>query len=275
MDVDTSYRVDSSPLQNFEIPPKSAAPSTSTFQNLFYETTSPQRFCDESPCVPQAKKRRSHSPDAVHKADHDDLSSSPGISSSPSDHKLQRMSSGPILNAFSKPGLEGLGCPPGNGLKRPRRPILSALIQPSDARSSHSAFPTLSQGDIESPKGLPPARRAFSALIPASATEQFSEESSFEGGEASSPAAQAYAQRRQAKTIRRCDGTEDFRPLTGATALKVHDSPRSHLGAGLPGFGDNESHGKLLPCHRVREDGLMRIKWSTVSLLLENMCFKG
>jgi hypothetical protein len=27
------------------------------------------------------------------------------------------------------------------------------------------------------------------------------------------------------KTIRRCDGTEDFRPLTGATALKMKESP--------------------------------------------------
>ena len=34
--------------------------------------------------------------------------------------------------------------------------------------------------------------------------------------------------------------------------------------AGFGGFGDNEAHGKILPCHRVREDGLMRINPTTV-----------
>lgn len=33
----------------------------------------------------------------------------------------------------------------------------------------------------------------------------------------------------------------------------------------LPGFGDSEADGKVLPCHKVREDGLMRISASTVS----------
>ena len=99
------------------------------------------------------------------------------------------------------------------------------------------------------------------------------------------------------KTIRRCDGTDDFRPITGVTALMKRDTevmaaaaagrglrrseerenrartvaerdtPRSkylNAGPGLGGFGDNEAHGKILPCHRVREDGLMRINPTTV-----------
>ena len=102
----------------------------------------------------------------------------------------------------------------------------------------------------------------------------------------SSPAAQAYAKRQSMRTLRRRDGTEDFRPLTGASMLKERDmssavhsplrkaaainsseSPSSRWlkNAGLPGFGDNEAHGKILPCHRVREDGLMRITSKTVS----------
>lgn len=106
----------------------------------------------------------------------------------------------------------------------------------------------------------------------------FGSETSFDSMADASPA-QAYAKRQQVKTIRRCDGTEDFRPLTGVTALveqergspssrelSVELSPATKLlrSAGLPGFGDNESHGKLLPCHRVREDGLMRINVKTV-----------
>lgn len=92
------------------------------------------------------------------------------------------------------------------------------------------------------------------------------------------------------RPLRRKDGTDDFRPLTGATALRQMDlnlaaqSPRRDgqspghraslgespsakwlKGAGLPGFGDNEKQGKVLPCERVSEDGLMRIDCSTVS----------
>ena len=48
------------------------------------------------------------------------------------------------------------------------------------------------------------------------------------------------------------------------------ESPRAHVipewGTGLGGFGD-EAHGKILPCHRVREDGLMRISCKTVRCL--------
>ncbi|KAF9503125.1 hypothetical protein BS47DRAFT_1310241, partial [Hydnum rufescens UP504] len=31
----------------------------------------------------------------------------------------------------------------------------------------------------------------------------------------------------------------------------------------LPGFGDSKADGKILPCHEVREDGLMRITSDT------------
>lgn len=36
----------------------------------------------------------------------------------------------------------------------------------------------------------------------------------------------------------------------------------------LPGFGDSEADGKVLPCHKVREDGLMRISAQTLDDLL-------
>jgi M-phase inducer tyrosine phosphatase len=39
----------------------------------------------------------------------------------------------------------------------------------------------------------------------------------------------------------------------------------SPFGQGMLGFGENEKDGKLLPCHRVKEDGLVRITPETVS----------
>jgi M-phase inducer tyrosine phosphatase len=37
---------------------------------------------------------------------------------------------------------------------------------------------------------------------------------------------------------------------------------------GLPGFGDNEMDGKILPCYKVKEDGLVRVAPETVCDLL-------
>jgi M-phase inducer tyrosine phosphatase len=253
MDVDTSFEVPSLSLAA----PQSAAPTITGFNALFYDTMSPE--------APQPKKqRRSLSPDQVRRKEQEN-SSSPGLSSSPSQYKLERIVTGPLFPALEKPRVDGLGPPP-NGLKRPRRPAFSTMAQ--------TAYPTLDgeHGRLPSPAehALPPTRRAFSAVISGSAleakfTEQSSDESSFEG--MSSPA-QAYAKRQQVKTIRRCDGTDDFRPLTGATAMVLNESPSAkYLSAGMPGFGDNESAGKLLPCHRVTDDGLMRINPQTVNTL--------
>jgi len=268
MDVDSSYAVEpAAEVYSFPLAPHSAAPTITGFNALFYDTMSPRRSLD-SPAGPQPKKRRSLSPEPVRVSDHD-TSSSPALPSSPSQRKLERMSSGPLLSRFTKPTLQGLGTPSLNALKRPRRPALSAMVHPSQVNSIQSAYPIIassgnSDHDSES-KCLPPVRRAFSALIPPTAfTEQSSDESSFDGPDMSSPA-QAYAKRQQVKTIRRCDGTDDFRPLTGATAMVMQESPSSkNMGAGMPGFGDNEAHGKILQCHRVTEDGLMRINAQTV-----------
>ncbi|KAJ6455738.1 hypothetical protein C8R45DRAFT_1035531 [Mycena sanguinolenta] len=253
MEVDTSFEAPTIAA------PQSAAPTITSFNALFYDTM--------SPTAPQPKKqRRSLSPDQVHRKEQDN-SSSPGLSSSPSQSKLERIVTGPLFPALDKPRVEGLGAPP-NGLKRPRRPAFSTMVQ--------TAYPTLDgePGRFPSPAdhALPPARRAFSAIISGSPleaklAEQSSDESSFEG--MSSPA-QAYAKRQQVKTIRRCDGTDDFRPLTGATAMVLNESPSAKfLSAGIPGFGDNESAGKLLPCHRVTDDGLMRINPETLNKLLD------
>ncbi|KAF9476331.1 hypothetical protein BDN70DRAFT_935134 [Pholiota conissans] len=269
MDVDTSYVANAVDETNAFAPTaSSAAPTITTFNHLFYGTTSPpssSRRSFESPAASDNKKRRSLSPESI-RSPGQGQDSSPMLPSSPSDAKMHRM---------GKPGLQGLGAPSASFLKRPRRPVLSAMVQPYD--HAHSAYPTLSPGqndgsnsDDPSPRGAPPVRRAFSAFLPPSIyTEQDDEDTSFDGPDMSSPA-QAYSKRQQVKTIRRCDGTEDFRPLTGATALALKESPSAKfMAAGLPGFGDNEAHGKILPCHRVTEDGLMRITSHTLDALLD------
>ncbi|KAF8120079.1 hypothetical protein EV363DRAFT_181224 [Boletus edulis] len=244
--------------------PLSAAP-TITGLNMFHSSVSPALLETPSAGAGQPKKRRSVSPDVVSRVEQDDLSSPPP--SSPSQHKLERMGSGPLLSHFNKPGLQGLGVP-SNINKRPRRPIFSAVVPP--AQGARSAYPLVgteespSQGPAHAKLGL--SRRVVSAMVPPSGVDMSDE--SFDGPDMSSPA-QAYMQRQQTKTIRRRDGTEDFRHLISASPTvnkEVYESPSAKFM--LPGFGDNESVGKILPCHRVREDGLMRIAPKTLDALL-------
>ncbi|KAI0340196.1 hypothetical protein BDW22DRAFT_446265 [Trametopsis cervina] len=313
--------------------PESPAARERSLSNLFYESVSPRRrsidgtrpqlhqFNDisaevESPQQPLHKKKRSYSPPSSVRRPHhlllndDALSSSPGLMSSPSVLKLERLAARPVARTLAVGDPLGLNA----NNKRPRRPVLSAMVTPGDMESMlHTALPQMESAagaeDREREKGreadvklrpservLPPVRRAFSAMIPASINpmeQSFSSEGdsvSMDGPDMSSPA-QAYARRQHVKTIRRCDGTDDFRSITGATALLKRDgemraprksqekvekpvvternTPRSKYLTGLSGFGDNEAHGKILPCHRVREDGLMRITVQTVNDLID------
>ncbi|KAJ3779374.1 hypothetical protein FB446DRAFT_776710 [Lentinula raphanica] len=238
MDVDTSsFHLEPPPAHSFPQAVVSAAPTVTTFQdaidNLFYESMSPRRGF-ESPPAPQPKKRRSLSPDASRLVE-DESPSSPALPSSPAPRKLERKASGPLLATY---------------------PVLKS----ADDRSSDDR--------------LPPTRRAFSAMLPPAPSSPLGEssgDSSFDMSADMSSPAQAYAKRQQMKTIRRCDGTDDFRPLTGATAMIMNESPSAKfmVAGGLPGFGDNETHGKILPCHRVADDGLMRITPETMDQLLD------
>ncbi|KAI0048544.1 hypothetical protein FA95DRAFT_1490667 [Auriscalpium vulgare] len=276
MDVDMSFSAPSSaPLHNplLSSPePLSAAPTITGFTNLFFDTESPIRAFDDSPAAHLPKKRRSASPASVtgRRRAGTVVESSPAAPSSPSVLKLERITSAALLQQrLAKPMLSGLGNPPENPNKRARRPIMSAMVPPSDVSKVHAQ-----ENQAPQKPTLPPPRRAFSAMLPPNGLgDSFSDESSFD--HESSPA-QAYAKRQQVKTIRRRDGTEDFRPLTGVTAMAMRDRDESpklraspQYGPGLGGFGDNETHGKVLPCHRVREDGLMRISVDTLDKLLD------
>lgn len=261
MDVDSTPVVQNEDRSSSP-PPLSAAPIITGF-NMFHTTVSSAQLETPGAGAGQPKKRRSLSPDAVNRAEQDALSSPPP--SSPSQHKLERMGNGPLLSHFNKPGLQGLGVP-SNINKRARRPIFSAVVHPAEG-GTRSAYPVMESEESPS-QGLAPlksgsSRRTVSAMLPHHGVEMSDE--SFDGPDMSSPA-QAYMKRQQTKTLRRRDGTEDFRPLTGASPVvnkEILESPSAKFM--LPGFGDNESLGKILPCHRVREDGLMRIAPSTVS----------
>ena len=257
--------VDSAPVSLLPSPPISATPTATGFENLFYATLSPSNGSA------QPKKRRSLSPESVSGRMENEGPSSPPPSS-PSVHKFERLSNGSLLANFAKPGLQGLGVP-SLANKRLRRPAFSAVVQPSEG-GANSAYPVMdadASPDHSFVAHRQAGRRVVSAMVPPTNSEHLSDEFSFDGPDMSSPA-QAYARRQQVKTIRRRDGTEDFRPLTGMTPAKppMHnvDSPSAKfMNAGLPGFGDNETMGKILPCQRVREDGLMRIVPSTVGYL--------
>lgn len=291
------------------------APLAGLFKNLSPARRGPRRSLnedssigsvmqsfDDSPVQPVYKKRRSFSPDAEIlrrqlSLEHDSLSSSPGLMSSPSACKLERLQAKPLKALVIEPVVNANN-------KRPRRLALSALIPPADIvieDALKTARPVMQGGAQEKEKddakvrrfAPPPVRRAFSAAYPANmhlveqSQDSIDTSSSRDSDvlDTSSPAL-AYAKRQQVKTIRRCDGTDDFRSVTGATAMLKRDSemrrgrksdegvvlerntPRSkylNAGTGLGGFGDNEAHGKILPCHRVKEDGLMRITAHTVS----------
>lgn len=281
MDVDTSFtfppKPDSSPLI-----PLTAVPAVSSFQNIFYDPSSPGCAHDD---LYESTKRRSASPERTPEPAQGRRragtisvfdSSSPAVDSSPSVLKLER-----IANLSKKPMLSGLGIPSHDNTKYPRKPVLSALVPPSDASQFGPPPPLRDEERMTASQdhntALPPPRRAFSAMLPEHKLGAHPSGDSPSIRDKDCSPALAYAQRHKVRTIRRRDGTDDFRSLTGATAMVVRDkeSPRARMvpqwGVGLGSFGDNEAFGKILPCHRVREDGLMRINGKTLDNVLDGV----
>jgi len=256
MDVDTSYIQSPQRVPLAFSPDRTASPKTNQFNELFFEV-SPRRSFD-SPSHHNGARRRSLSPDAE-RSFH--IESSPLLPTSPSEAKLDRMRNGGATRV--KSSSQGLGAPVAAFLKKSHRPSLSAMG--SHADQIHSAYPSLSPGrfgdDLDaSPLGHTFRRTVSAFLPPPSYLEADEEDTSFEGLDLSSPA-QAYTHRQQNKSLRRRD-QDDFKPMT---FVPPRDSPSSRfLSPGLPGFAECEATGKVLPCHRVTEDGLMRIKPETV-----------
>jgi M-phase inducer tyrosine phosphatase len=147
--------------------------------------------------------------------------------------------------------------PSDNPCKLLHKPNYSAMVPPSDA-AQFMQPPIALQDEVlltgQSTR-LPPPHRAFSAmLLPPGPSTRSSNESSIEYGNESSPVL-AYAKQQQIRTICRCNGTDNFCCLKGVTSMVACDKESPHArmvpewGMGLGGFGDNEAHGKVLPCH--------------------------
>ena len=145
--------------------------------------------------------------------------------------------------------------------------------------SAASAYPILcgSQNTLVAkfPNAGNPMRRAYSVCdqpnmmsTPGGADE---DESEFED----SPSVHGeYAKRHGQKYVPRVDGSPGFKPARSSYAAPAASpsgkgKKASPLGSGLPGFGDNEMTGKILPCHKVKEDGLVRISSQTLDSLIE------
>jgi M-phase inducer tyrosine phosphatase len=276
MDVDTSYQ-EFSVSQEFSSPvPVSVAPTITNFNALFHESQSPVRPAP-SPSAPALGKRRSLFPESVSRSN-SGLSSSPATPSSPSEHKFERIVSGPLPSSrSSKPVLEGLGI--ANPSKRLRRPVFSD-VGPMSAISSSQPEHLSSSKEKKQIFTMPPQRRAFSAMLPPNTLNvpDSPSDDSYSLELPDTSPAQAYMKRQQSKTLRRCDGSDNLRPMLRETHAK-ECGPRQALNENspntarwmMPGFGDNEAHGKILPCHRVKEDGLMRVMTKTVGLFIQHL----
>ncbi|KAG8739047.1 cell division cycle- protein [Ceratobasidium sp. 414] len=142
----------------------------------------------------------------------------------------------------------------------PRRPVLSTTV-PEGSSSSAAA----------KPGAPPPTRRAFSACVTSSALVMgravpMDNLGSDDSQEFDGSPARAYATRKAAPALRRDLLPSRAGKVESRGTAPNHSSPLARVG--LPGFGDNEADGKVLPCHKVREDGLMRINCDTLDDLL-------
>jgi M-phase inducer tyrosine phosphatase len=274
--------------------PPAAAFATADLSALFFQPSSPDvdasplALCPSSHGV-GSKKRRSPDPDEdeTHHARPSALFEGPLSSSPPSSPSHKRAKSrtferavtlaaqGSVLKSRGQqqqpPPLpqQQTTLQPLPKRSLPRRPALAALL-PAPVGRSVSATGAIS---IPVPKPLisaPPTRRAFSAVMsrpsPMSAgldDDDDDEHSSDFEVDTNSPAHRAQAARRE--NVGRLGNRT--RPHS-----RIDPSPLSSSGRntfpGLPGFGDSEADGKILPCHKVREDGLMRITSDTVRIFL-------
>ena len=163
-----------------------------------------------------------------------------------------------------------------------KRPTLLPVPMASErASSASSAYPILygakpaqaSTGAFPR-AGVAPMRRAFSVCDQPAMPEMSEDESEFENSPSMNGAHAEYARRYGNRVVPRADGSPNFKPMRSSFAANSQGVPcppkkQSPYGpGGLPGFGDNEMDGKILPCHKVKEDGLVRITPDTLDDLL-------
>lgn len=293
MDIDQSMSI--SEHHGFDVnlssPPPvslSARASNADFSNLFFDDMSPGRNTTNPDFLLNDEITKADEQQLVKFSEYQQSSSPAPQHSSPMQRKYERFAStgGGLFGKRNKPTMLGLGVSDIPEKKRPRRPTISALMRSDTAPpvESEEAIKPVHTQEIGS-SDFPIARRAVSDAAAHLLMDPVDPDVSTDTvPDLSSPAAQVVA-KRAIRSLRRRDGADDLKPikydlnarLEGASprvlssnspsSKRLLESPsaRWFKGAGMPGFGDNEAHGKALPCYRVPEDGLMRINVQTVS----------
>ncbi|WRT65684.1 uncharacterized protein IL334_002629 [Kwoniella shivajii] len=176
-----------------------------------------------------------------------------------------------------------------------KRPALGPLAAGPSAdggqrtASAASAFPILygtsqatlggGQSGTFPRSGLAPMRRAFSVCDQNKMHEMEEDESEYEASPSMAGTQAEYMRRYGPRGVPKVDGSPGFKPVRASIATSGQGiaSPVGKKGkqkvspygpGGLPGFGDNEMDGKILPCHKVKEDGLVRISPNTLKNLI-------
>ena len=152
-----------------------------------------------------------------------------------------------------------------------KRPSPLPTSDMGDRAPSASAYPILNgtgntSGSFPRPLMTAPMRRAFSVC-----DQQGHDEDDEENEDSPSTSAHAeYARRHGQIHTARVDGSPGFRPgraSYNSTPGNATKGKKVSPAPGLPDFGD-EMNGKILPCRKVREDGLARITPQTMDELL-------
>ena len=197
--------------------------------------------------------------------------------------------SGMLFGAANiKSGSSSLASRRGGQYKRPTLMSVSHQKLNDDSPRSASAAsaypilyskPTLASGQPH--LAVPaPMRRAYSVCdqghLGMSTPDTEDDESEYENSPSTTIHAE-YARRHGQQFVPRVDGSPGFKPnrrtytsscTTSASPSAACKSMSPYGAGGLPGFGDNEMDGKILPCHKVKEDGLVRITPRTVRILV-------
>ncbi|WWC68646.1 uncharacterized protein I206_102577 [Kwoniella pini CBS 10737] len=177
---------------------------------------------------------------------------------------------------FKRPALGPLSAgPSGDGGARTASatsafPILYAPPKTTLGGGSSGTFPR---------SAMAPMRRAYSVCDQNKMHEMEEDESEYEASPSMAGTQAEYIRRYGPRAVPKVDGSPGFKSVRAsiATSGQGITSPAASKGkqkispygpGGLPGFGDNEMDGKILPCHKVKEDGLVRITPDTLQELL-------
>ena len=242
-------------------------PSSDVLGTYFYEE-SPEPINRTSAFPITARKARPASPEpAVPRRVQ--LSSSP--SSSPAARKFERSLSAQLAPPTFKPKEMQPQCGgPSFRQPKPRLPFvaLSSVLTKDMAPQPRSAgvFPSARTRQLA-------PRRAVSAFIqpgygvPSGLKQSrlrmmaaFGDDDDGESGAETFDSPITKVKVGRMAKVASVGGTSDMK----AAGARVSPVPSFGRSPGLPRFGDNEMDGKILPCQRVKDDGLVRITSQTV-----------